>query len=102
MRVGEWWQSLDHDEPCQVVDTEVLWNQATCLIWLPRRRTTVRALQGRLAPLKSNEHWPRERLSFVCSAARVADALERDALVAPLEGSVTPLPHQLQALQRAM
>lgn len=102
MRVGEWLHSLDHDEPCRVVDTEVLWNQATCLIWLPRRGTTVRALQGRLAPLKSNEHWLVERLSFVCSAARIADALERDALVAPLEGSVIPLPHQLHALQRAI
>lgn len=102
MRVGEWWHSLDHDEPCRVVDTEVLWSQATCLIWLPRRGTTVRTLQGRLAPLRSNEHWLLERLSFVCSAARIADALERDTLVAPLEGSVIPLPHQLQALQRAM
>ncbi len=28
--------------------------------------------------------------------------LERDALVAPLEGTVIPLPHQLLALQRAI
>jgi SNF2 family DNA or RNA helicase len=28
--------------------------------------------------------------------------MERDALIAPLEGSVIPLPHQLYALQRAM
>jgi SNF2 family DNA or RNA helicase len=37
----------------------------------------------------------------VSAAARIADALERDTLVAPLEGSVIPLPHQLYALQRA-
>jgi superfamily II DNA or RNA helicase len=102
MRVGEWWHSLDHDEPCRVVDTEVLWNQATCLVWLPRRGTTVRTLQGRLAPLKTSESGLLDRLCFTTAAARIADALERDALVAPLEGSVIPLPHQLHALQRAM
>ena len=102
MRVGEWWHSLDHDEPCLIIDTDVLWNQATCLIWLPRRGATVRALQGRLAPLNQTEPWLLDRLCFVCAAARIADALERDALVAPLEGSVIPLPHQLDALQRVI
>lgn len=102
MRVGEWWHSLDHDEPCRVVDTEVLWNQATCLVWLPRRGTTVRSLQARLSPLKSSESGLLDRLCFTSAAARIADALGRDALVAPLEGSVIPLPHQLHALQRAM
>ena len=69
MRVGEWWHSLDHDEPCRVVDTEVLWNQATCLVWLPRRGTTVRTLQGRLAPLKTSESGLLDRLCFTSAAA---------------------------------
>ena len=102
MQPGDWHYSLDHDEPCRIIDMEVLWNQATCLVWLPRRGATVRALQSRLAPLKASEPWLLERLCFVSAAARIADALERDALVAPLEGSVIPLPHQLYALQRAM
>lgn len=102
MRVGEWWHSLDHDEPCRVVDTEVLWNQATCLVWLPRRGTTIRTLQGRLAPLKTADAGLLDRLCATSAAARIADALERDVLVSPLEGSVIPLPHQLHALQRAM
>jgi superfamily II DNA or RNA helicase len=102
MQVGEWWQSIDHDEPCLVVDTDTLWGQATCMVWLPRRGTAVRVLQKRLAPLKSGEPHLLDRLSYVCAAARIADSLERDALVAPLEGTVIPLPHQLLALQRAI
>lgn len=102
MRMGDWLWSLDHDEPCRVVDFEVLWNQATCLVWLPRRGSTVRTLQARLAPLKTSDSGLLDRLCFTSAAARIADALERDALVAPLEGSVIPLPHQLHALQRAM
>ena len=102
MRSGEWWHSVDHDETCRVVDTETLWGQATCLVWLPRRDTAVRVLQKRLVPLKAGEPNLLDRLSYVSAAARIADALERDELVAPLEGMVIPLPHQLLALQRAI
>lgn len=102
MQAGEWWHSIDHDEPCRVVDTDTLWGQATCLVWLPRRGTAVRVLQKRLAPLKSGESHLLDRLSYVSAAARIADSLDRDALVAPLEGTVIPLPHQLLALQRAI
>ena len=102
MQAGEWWHSIDHDEPCCVVDTDTLWGQATCLVWLPRRWTAVRVLQTRLAPLKSGESHLLDHLSYVNAAARIADSLDRDALVAPLEGTVIPLPHQLLALQRAI
>ena len=102
MQAGEWWHSIDHDEPCRVVDTETLWGQASCLVWLPRRDAAVRVLQKRLIPLQAGEPHLLDRLSYVCAAARIADALERDALVAPLEGTVIPLPHQLLALQRAI
>ncbi|WP_425328456.1 DEAD/DEAH box helicase [Rhodopseudomonas palustris] len=59
-------------------------------------------MQKQLAPLKSGESHLLDRLSYVSAAARIADSLERDALVAPLEGTVIPLPHQLLALQRAI
>jgi len=102
MRAGEWWHSADHDEPCRIVETDALWGKATCLVWLPRRSTAIRVLQSRLEPLKASDDRLLHRLAYVSAAARIADALERDALVAPLEGSVIPLPHQLYALQRAI
>jgi SNF2 family DNA or RNA helicase len=102
LQAGGWWHSIDHDEPCRVVDTETLWGQASCLVWLPRRDTAVRVLQKRLIPLKAGGPHLLNRLSYVSAGARIADALERDALVAPLEGTVIPLPHQLLALQRAI
>ena len=102
MQAGEWWHSIDHDEPCRVVDTDTLWGQATCLVWLPRQGAAVRVPRKRLIPLKSGESHLLDRLSYISAAARIADSLERDALVAPLEGTVIPLPHQLLALQRAI
>ena len=38
----------------------------------------------------------------MASAARVADALTQDVLLAPIESSVIPLPHQIWALSRAI
>src|SRR5262249_9740771 len=64
--------------------------------------SAVRVLQTRLVPLKAGDDYLLHRLSYVGAGARIAYALERDTLVAPLEGTVIPLPHQLLALQRAI
>ena len=39
--------------------------------------------------------------AYVAAAGRVAEALTQDALLAPIESSVIPLPHQIRALARA-
>ena len=43
-----------------------------------------------------------DRIAYAVAAARIADALTQDVLLAPLEAGVIPLPHQLYALTRAM
>ena len=43
-----------------------------------------------------------DRITYAVAAARIADALTQDVLLAPLEAGVIPLPHQLYALTRAM
>ena len=83
MQAGEWWHNIDHNEPCRVADTDMLWGQATRLVWLPRRRTAVPVLQKRLAPLKSSESHLLDRLSYVSAAARIADFLAIERLGLP-------------------
>jgi superfamily II DNA or RNA helicase len=41
-------------------------------------------------------------IAYITAAARVADALTQDVLLAPIESTVIPLPHQLRALSRAI
>jgi SNF2 family DNA or RNA helicase len=41
-------------------------------------------------------------IAYVTAAARVADALTQDMLLAPIESSVIPLPHQIRALSRTI
>lgn len=43
-----------------------------------------------------------DRITYAVAAARIADALTQDVLLAPLEAGVIPLPHQLYALTRAV
>ena len=104
MRVsaGDWCYSLDHDEPGRVIAVDVVWGEETAQVWLARRDAVVRLNQSRLQPLAGAVAPSLDQLCYVASAARILDAMERDALIAPLEGSVIPLPHQLYALQRAM
>ncbi len=99
---GDWCHSLDHGEPCRVIAVEEVWGVPTAQVWLSRRDAVVRLPVARLQTLQEASPASLEQLSFVAAAARILDALEHDPLVAPLEGSVIPLPHQLQALQRAL
>lgn len=100
--VGDWFHCLDHDEPCRVIAVDAVWGEQTALVWLARRDAVVRLSTGRLKPLAGVLIPSLDHLCYVSAAARIQDALERDVLIAPLEGSVIPLPHQLHALQRAM
>ena len=100
--VGDWAWSLQHDEPCRLVDVQRLWGQDSVLAWLPARETTVRLAESVLVGLGDSSVGSPERLSYAAATARITDVMERDALIAPLEGTVIPLPHQITALSRAM
>ncbi len=57
----------------------------------------------RLSPLSEQDlRSLGHHIVYAAAAGRIADALERDALVAPLEGTLLPLPHQIDALSRTM
>lgn len=102
IRAGDWCYSLAHDEPCRVVGVDAVWGEQTAQVWLARRDAVVRIRLDSLQSLAQAVPPGLEHLSYVSAAARILDALERDSLMAPLDGSVIPLPHQLYALQRAM
>lgn len=102
LKIGGWAWSTEHNEPCRVVDSSELWGRTTFLVWLPRRDAILRIPEESLSESRNEERNVIDRITYLASAARIADALERDTLVAPLEGTVIPLPHQLYALSRAV
>jgi len=99
-----WQYSTVHSTACKVIEEQTLWGQVVCRVWLPSQdvvlqvpRSTLRSMHGDLESDAMAGH-----LAYVVAAARVADALTQDVLLAPIESSVIPLPHQIRTLSRAI
>jgi len=99
---GEWTYSLDHNQTCLVMETQKLWGETTCRVWLPDKEAAVRLPLDRLKPLSDNKDSVPDQISYIAAGARVADALTQDVFLAPIESTVIPLPHQIKALSRAL
>ena len=99
---GEWAWSLEHRQVCRVVEMQDLWGDTLYRVWVPAEDAIVRVRANELrAPAESapsSSAW----LSYLTAAARVSDALTQAVLLAPIEASVIPLPHQVHALSRAV
>jgi SNF2 family DNA or RNA helicase len=72
-------------------------------MWLPNPDTVVCVPAHRLEPLAAHHACALpQHLTDAAAAARVADTLTQDLLLAPMTASVVPLPHQIRALARAI
>ena len=99
---GQWCWSKDHGQLCQVIEAQTLWGETICRVWLPGRDSVVRIPASRLKSMESAGTGSPDDIAYIAAAARVADALTQDVLLAPIESSVIPLPHQIRALSRAI
>ena len=97
-----WAYSEEYGQIGKVIETQTLWGETTCRVWLPGRDSVVRIPASRLKPIESAGTTSPENIAYIAAAARVADALTQDVLLAPIESSVIPLPHQIRALSRAI
>ncbi len=101
-RHGEWVWLQNRGEAGKIIEVESLWDEVFCRVWLPGSDSVVRVPASRLKPLESAGTGSPYDIAYVAAAARVAEALAQDVLLAPIESSVIPLPHQIRALSRAI
>ena len=99
--VGDWCWHTRQATPCRVVERLALWGEAAYRVWLPAKDAVLRARAAELAALSSVRPTV-EQILHATAAAKLQDALEDDLLLAPIQSSVIPLPHQLYALNRAV
>ncbi|QXP86561.1 helicase-related protein [Methylococcus capsulatus] len=99
--VGDWCWHARQASPCRVIDREALWGEVAYRVWLPAKDAVVRARAQELGEL-SSVRLTVEQVLHTAAAAKLLDALEDNLLLAPIQSSVVPLPHQLYALNRAM
>ena len=86
----------------RILDVETVWNHAVYQVWIPRLATVERVPAESLSAAQPTKTSGIDRIAYTVAAARIADALTQDVLLAPLEAGVIPLPHQLHALTRAV
>lgn len=101
IRVGEWVSVHPHQTIGKVIEKSCLWGSTTFRVWLPSTDSIVRVNSSQLSSTQSSVLSP-HHLSYVAAAARITEALAQGALLAPLEASVIPLPHQIYALSKAI
>lgn len=99
--VGDWCWHARQASPCRIVDRQDVWGEVAYRVWLPAKDAVVRARAQDLGALTSVRPTV-EQVLHTAAAAKLLDALEDNLLLAPIQSSVTPLPHQLYALNRAM
>ena len=102
MSPGDWAWSDDYQEPCRILEIQDLWGEGICRVWLSTRDTVVRVRPDRLQPVGQQGLATPARVVYAAAAARIADSLAHDTLLAPIESTVIPLPHQIHALSRAI
>ncbi len=108
MNTNEWLYSTTHTSPCRLLEENELWGNITCQVWLQKTDTIVTVPKNTLEPLsKGREKVTPYHIRYLASAAKIADILDRTSegggiLLAPIESSVIPLPHQITALTRAL
>ncbi|MDD4025478.1 MAG: helicase-related protein [Kiritimatiellae bacterium] len=84
-----------------------LWDAPAFRVWLPNRDAIVVVPMSDLSTASGDgDHGSNAvheaRLRYVLMAARLANLLTEDVLLAPIDASVIPLPHQLKALRKAV
>ncbi|MGR9398871.1 DEAD/DEAH box helicase [Rhizobium leguminosarum] len=99
--IGDWCWHARHAAPCRVVDRQDVWGETVYRVWLPAKDAVVRGRGNDLLPLDKVQPTV-EQILHAAAAAKLLDALEDNLLLAPIQSSVVPLPHQLYALNRVM
>jgi superfamily II DNA or RNA helicase len=100
--IGGWAFSAAHGESVRILDVVTVWHHTVYEVWVPRLATVERVPGDSLSPAQPTKATGLDRITYAVAAARIADALTQDVLLAPLEAGVLPLPHQLYALTRAV
>lgn len=102
VRTGDWLWSELHNQHCQILDVQELWGDETCRAWLPGGDAVVHIRATDLRPVAERSLACPDAVTYLAAAARIGAGVTEDILLAPIESSVIPLPHQIRALSSAV
>jgi hypothetical protein len=70
MKDGDWYSSPEHGELCRVIETQTLWGETVCRVWLPGKDTVVRLPAARLRPVQEACVGTVDGIAYLAAAAR--------------------------------
>jgi hypothetical protein len=94
-RTGDWAYSPRHHQLCRIVDSQTIWGETVYRVWFADADAVVRLSESELHPASEAVPASPAYLTYVAAAARVADAMTHDALLAPIGSAVIPFPMPL-------
>jgi len=102
IKEGEWYFYADYHLICQVIRIQKLWGETTCLVRILGQKSPAHIPLSKLTPLTYIGLNYVDFIIYITAAARVAEAVNKNIMLAPLSASLIPLPHQIRALMRAL
>lgn len=84
-QIGDWAFSGVHGESVRILDVETVWGRSVYQVWVPRLGAMERVPAESLSAGQANNQSSLDRILYAISAAKIADALNQDVLLAPLE-----------------
>src|SRR4051794_29033634 len=88
--------------PVQILSQTNLWGYAQAEVYAPTLKHVLTLPADDLLPLAEAPVLDLDAIIARVAAGRIHAALSEGALLAPLTANITPLPHQLAALRRAV
>jgi hypothetical protein len=68
--LNDWYYSPEHGELCRVIETQTLWGETVCRVWLPGKDTVVRLPAARLRPVHEASVGTVDGIAYLTAAAR--------------------------------
>jgi len=103
-----WSWSKSYQEQVKVIERIELWGASNCRIWLPGQDAVALVPSSDIVDSGSVYFKEKENqtevayIKFLLMAAKLANLLTEDVLLAPIDSNVIPLPHQIKALRKAI
>lgn len=98
--IGRWAYDTVKGVRVQVIGREDLWGYVSCQVYEPVSKTVYR-ISGEYLSSQPAGNYSVSYVRYMAALARVKQALA-ESMIADLNESVLPLPHQLYALNRAV
>lgn len=102
MKTGDWIWDQQAQQPAQIITIETIWGRQTIKAYYPITNTIKNIDPQQTQPIKQNPIKTRHHLTHILAAAKIINHMNTDQTLSPTQADITPLPHQLYALNKAV